>query len=138
MDEVFSFHPSKIGNSALIGFNVLQTKLQIGSAVVGILFDAVAGVKNLTVGHGGPVFCQAKSDGVHGAIGGLYLHFQVAILKDFGGLIGFQIVGSENGDGISWAKRGELFEDFHHARSDQCRVHLKIVLYHWDEVFCSD
>ena len=75
MDEVFSFHPSKIGNSALIGFNVLQTKLQIGSAVVGILFDAVAGVKNLTVGHGGPVFCQAKSDGVQWAIGGLYLHF---------------------------------------------------------------
>lgn len=57
VDEVFSFHPSKIGNSALIGFNVLQTKLQSGSAVVCILFDAVAGVKNLTVGDGGPVFC---------------------------------------------------------------------------------
>ena len=57
VDEVFSFHPSKIGNSALIGFNVLQTKLQSGSAVVCILFDAVAGMKNLTVGDGGPVFC---------------------------------------------------------------------------------
>jgi hypothetical protein len=72
-----------------LGFDVLQSKLQVGSAVEGVLFDAVAGVEMLSVCYGWPIFCQAKSDGVHIAMRGIDLHFQVSVFQDFRTLIGF-------------------------------------------------
>jgi hypothetical protein len=72
-----------------LGFDVLQSELQVGSAVESVLFDAVASVELLSVCYRGPIFRQAKSNGVHIAMRCGDLHFQVAVFEDFRALIGF-------------------------------------------------
>ena len=62
--------------------DILQTQLQVGSAVIGILFNVVTGIERFAIVYIHHVLCHTKTNAIDGPAWTNNLDFQVFVFQN--------------------------------------------------------